>query len=108
MKLHPSEVTIPDSQYLCQNFRHHFNWAIDPAVNNEDHDARSGTWTEFTDSSGNESLTADTLPMFLDLSLRALDCASDRESIDWDNEATLVPPSYTQTTQTTFAHTLLT
>lgn len=88
LELHPSHVTQLANKHSYQNFRDQFNWVIDPAITREEHDAISGTWSEFSDPSGSEINTADTLPLFLDLSIRPMDTVGEGRNVDWNNETT--------------------
>lgn len=93
MKVHPGTITSYAKKFKKQNFARHFEWAIDESVSRRDGDGDSndndvvfGCWTEFGDKSGGEKMEADTLGMFLDMTMSPilLTGALDRERAEND------------------------
>ncbi|KAG8998202.1 hypothetical protein FRB94_007173 [Tulasnella sp. JGI-2019a] len=67
LKLHPGTVDRFSKKFPQQKFAKHFEWAADRSVSKDTKDILFGSWTEFADRSGSETMEADTLAMFLDI-----------------------------------------
>ncbi|KAG8874328.1 hypothetical protein FRB98_008532 [Tulasnella sp. 332] len=76
LTLHPATAQTVE-QFNKANFAKHTEWAVDKSVSKDGDGVVFGCWTGYADKSGTEKLEADTLGVFLDITISPFSVIAD-------------------------------